>query len=219
MPEVVGRFSELSMDASVAVVLAARLYQQAIWTAESNPAYAWLLLVSAIESAAVYWRKQEDTPVERMRASRPELEEILYASGGSALVSRVAELIAPYMGATKRFVDFTLRFLPTPPPMRPPEYQQHPWNQSALKKSLLRIYGHRSTALHAGIPFPAPMCWPQRRSGDAYDERPGIGGAAAAQGDHVWLARDIPMTLQFFEHIARGALLNWWMSLMTSSEG
>jgi hypothetical protein len=218
LPEPVRRYAELSQDASVAVVRAARLYQEAVWVAESNPAYAWLLLVSALESAAVYWRQQEDAPIDRLRASKPELEQMLSAAGGPELAEQVAEMLAPSLGATKRFIDFTMGFLPDPPLSRPAAGQQHPWTRPALKKSLSLIYAHRSRALHSGIPFPAPMCLPPFSGGDAFGELPGAGGTAAGFGDNVWLARDTPMTFHLFEHIARGALLAWWESLLPTPD-
>jgi len=218
LPDNVAQFYKLAQDASVAVIRAARLYQNGIWVAEADPSQGWLLLVSAVETAAVFWRKQEDVPIERLRTSRPELERLLLDVGGPALAAKVADMIAPYMGSTKRFVDFLLRFLPEPPSPRPPEYAQHAWTDSDMKKSFVRIYEHRSNALHGGIPFPAPMCWPARRVGDSYSERPGLGGSAAGHGDNVWMAKDIPMPFHTFEYIARNALLSWWRSMLEAED-
>ncbi len=73
-------------------------------------------------------------------------------------------------------------------------------------------------ALHEGIPFPPPMCdapfdergWPAPHEGG------GLGLATGTQGG-VWMSDDLPMTLHTFEYIARGALLNWWSSLATTT--
>ena len=41
-----------------------------------------------------------------MNVSRPELARILQEAGGDELLESVARQIVPYMGATRRFVDF-----------------------------------------------------------------------------------------------------------------
>ncbi len=52
------RLPEISAQEAMALVRAARLYQDAIWVSESEPALAWLMFVSSIETAADYWRKE-----------------------------------------------------------------------------------------------------------------------------------------------------------------
>ena len=39
------------------------------------------------------------------------------------------------------------------------------------------------------------------------------GGLNSGGAGAVWMADQYPMTLSMFEHIARGALLNWWQSV------
>ena len=48
-------FVSLRPDVAVAVVRAARLYQDALWLAESQPHLSWLMLVSAAETGASRW--------------------------------------------------------------------------------------------------------------------------------------------------------------------
>jgi len=222
LPEVLGKhsISELELlrefpqvlpDGAAALVQAARLYQDAVWMAELEPGLAWLLLVSALETAAGHWRSAKESPIERLRASRPDLETMLEAAGGKKLVADVAEQITPYMGATKKFIDFVIKFMPGPPKKRPAEWLQHPWDRQGLKKSLGKIYKWRCSALHGGIPFPLPMCMPPRMG----EERPL--GLATGTGGAVWLTKDAPMLLHTFEHIARGALLHWWRSMIPSA--
>ena len=102
LPEVLGKhsISELDLlrefpqvlpDGAAALVQAARLYQDAVWMAEFEPERAWLLLVSALETAAGHWRSAMESPIERLRASRPDLETMLEAAGGQKLVADVAE--------------------------------------------------------------------------------------------------------------------------------
>lgn len=216
LPIILARFPELSQPETVVIIRAARLYQEAVWIAESTPALSWIFLVSAIETAAGYWRNRRESPVERMLTSRPEIQAILEEAGGEELVLRVAEMMAPYMGATKTFLDFLEAFVPHPPSPRPPEFAQHSWAWPDLKKSLRTIYSLRSQALHGGTPFPAPMCLPARPSGEAYDEKP-VGTAAGAFGA-VWVANDIPMLLHTFSYLVQGALLNWWETLLRTPD-
>src|SRR5437773_7120327 len=148
-----------------------------------------------------------EPPIDRLRASAPKLEEILTHYGGDDLLLKVAQEIAPYIGSTTKFVDFALAFLPEPPLVRPCEWAQHSWDTKPIRKSLKRIYGYRSKALHGGKPFPHPMCNPPVGVGDddALTEIP-CGLAASAKGG-TWLNVDTPMLLHTFEYIVRGVLL------------
>ncbi|HKZ71328.1 MAG TPA: hypothetical protein VJ020_14670 [Anaerolineales bacterium] len=197
----------LSPASANALVRAARQYQDAVWIAEAEPELAWLMLVSAIEVAAGHWRSAKETPVERLTTSRPELERLLRTVGGEELVEQVAEQIADYMGATKKFIDFVLEFLPDPPPDRPPLGFQHSWDREAIKETLKIIYHWRSRALHGGTPFPMPMCEPPFPFQGGLAEKP-VGLATQALGG-IWMAKDAPMLLHTFEYIVRNALLRW----------
>jgi hypothetical protein len=202
----------LSARESIALIRAARLYQDAIWIIESEPEISWLLLVSAVEVAAGHWRITKELPMERLRASRPDLEALLLEAGGEELLSKVANQIADSLGATRKFIDFILEFLPEPPSKRPPEIFQVSWKREDMITALRRIYNWRSRALHGGIPFPAPMCLPPSRHEDAFDETP-MGFAMGTKGA-VWVAKDTPMLLHVFEYIVRQSLLNWWKSML-----
>ncbi|MCB0170974.1 MAG: hypothetical protein KDJ97_10525 [Anaerolineae bacterium] len=203
-------FPSLSLENSIALVRATRLYQEAIWIAESTPELSWIMLVSAVETVANRWRTAIEMPIDRLRASRPELEDILRGQGNDKFVASVAEQIAPYMGATKKFIDFVLEFLPPPPKERPTEAGQHSWTKSAIKKTMGKIYSYRSRALHGGHPFPAPMCQAPQGFGGGIEEIP-LGLATSMQGA-VWLAKDTPMLLHTFEYIVRQTILKWWES-------
>lgn len=52
-------FSKLKSDDAIVLIRAARLYQDALWIAESEPSLSWVMLVSAVEAAASYWRSKE----------------------------------------------------------------------------------------------------------------------------------------------------------------
>jgi hypothetical protein len=213
----IGRIAFLEMlpridpiNANVLVV-AARLYQEALWIAEVEPQRAWLLLISAAETVAGRWSSGSVSAIERLRTSRPALEQILVAAGGADLLNSVADQVAIYMGATAKFRDFLLAFLPAPPIQRGPEKLQIEWGRKQLKRSFERIYGYRSRALHGGSSFPLPLCTPL----DGFEETPK--SSAVVSGRHVWKSSQVPMLLHVFEFIVRGALLAWW-ELLTPPE-
>ncbi len=208
------QFVELSPKQSTALVHSARLYQEGVWLSESTPELSWLLLTSAIETAANYWKPTQETPIERMRASRPNLETIL-EDCGDEIILKVAEEVSIYMGATSKFLKFIQTFLPDAPNERPELHAQHKWNWSTLKKSLNKVYEYRSRALHAGIPFPAPMCESPSFSGQVAEIPLGL---ATSSHGAVWLQKDIPILLQTFEYIVRNTLLNWWDTMLDKSD-
>lgn len=209
--------TRLTPAEAVDLVRAARLFQDAMWIAESQPELAWVMFVSAIEVAAGQWRSAQDPPLDRLRASRPALEELLKPYGDE-LVQKVAEQIADYMGATKKFVDFLLHFLPPPPEQRPDAFCQHSWTVQEFKKTFQLIYRYRSQALHSGTPFPAPMCHSfNYRLDGVYPEKP-LGLATQTRGG-VWNVKDTPILLTLFEYIVRKSLLLWWQDMVNLNTG
>ncbi len=129
-----------------ALVRAARLYQQAVWVADSQPHLSWLLLVSAVEVAGVCSRADDD-PVERVRVSKKggEILELLRARGQEGLFEPLAAITADLVGATKTFMSFHLHWLPAEPPNRPREWAQIAWTKGNLRRGLDAIYTHRSS--------------------------------------------------------------------------
>lgn len=214
------RLAEMRAGDAVALVKAARLFQDALWLVETAPQLAWLLLVSAVETAATH-QAREGTAVERLEAWNANLAGQLREAGGDALLRRVAEMVAPLTGATGKFVTFLLDFAPELPEPRPPEWARAPLASRKQRKELYgTVYKYRSDALHAGKPFPGPMCETPHHFGTedagpyrgAYAERPT--GFAAAHGTAVWRAVDTPVLLNTFVVLARGALLAWWQSML-----
>ncbi len=212
-------FVTLSSQQAMALVRAARLYQDALWTVESEPNLAWLMLVAAIETAANSFYTTEQPPLEKLRISRPEFVKYLENIGGEELATKVAKEFAGSIGSTKKFVDFLTQFRPDPPDQRPPEWCQVKWTPSNLKKVFRRIYTYRSKALHDGIPFPAPMCMPPflgpPQKAVAEEKPIGLGHSI---GVHVWQEEDIPILFHTFEYIARNALNAWWAEIATSAK-
>jgi len=167
------------------------------------------MLVSAVETAANQWQKAKGEPVDRLSASNPELNQYL-AKVSSEVVSEVARQIADSLGSGKKFVDFLVHFLPSPPPSRPPLHYQFLWEEAEIRKALRKIYGYRSDALHDGKPFPEPMCEPPFSDKEWAAPNEKSAALATSSLGGVWLAKDIPMLFHFFEYIARNALLKWW---------
>ena len=202
---------DLTPSDATALVIAARTYQNALLVAEGEPELAWLLFVSAIETAAAYWKPGDDPPLERLKAAKPELYDLLIKKVDEQFADEVAEMIAPSLGVTSKFIRFILVFLPEPPAMRPPEWAQIDWSRKSLKIILRKIYDYRSKALHTGRPFPLPMCERPFLSDDITDGFPSEkphGAAIRAKGA-TWTADDTPILLHPFEYIVRRVLLNW----------
>ena len=199
----------------VNLIRACQSYQDALWISESEPNLAWLMFVSALEMAANDVYETEASPDERLRVSEPDLTKLLKKHGGDELIHQVAKLIAHKLGATRKFIDFTIRFMPDEPAQRPEhDSLQVKWSDSGLKKVLHKVYGYRSRSLHGGIPFPAPMLRSlfYDSSDSPASEVPRIGLATYSRGG-TWMPKDIPINLHCFHYITRGALLNWWKDI------
>ena len=207
-------FPLLSPLQAIALVRAARLYQDSLWLAESEPNLSWLMLVAAVESAANIWRSGSDSPRDRLIAAQPKLVEYLESTGVAGITEKIAATFADSTGVTKKFIDFLIGHLPPAPTKRPPEWAQVEWSSEGLRRAFAQIYKYRSKALHDGIPFPAPMCEPPVKHDarwEAVSERPDAIAMSTAGG--TWRQEDTPMLLQTFEYVARHALVNWWKSM------
>lgn len=198
---------------AVALIRAARLYQDSIWISDSEPALAWVFMVSSVEVAANHWFQRELDPVETLRENKPELANKLSDKGSADLLASVADEFANTMKTTTKFIRFLIAHKPDPPAPRPHESGQHRWSQTALRESFSKVYDHRSRALHDGTPFPLPMCGVpfKHQEWEAPSEIP-TGLATHVEGG-TWVREDTPMMLHTFEYIVRNALLKWWASL------
>lgn len=206
-------FAISPLDA-VALVRAARLYQEAVWIAESSPHLSWIMMVSALEAAAGQWSQAITEDADLLERKRPQLVSDLREACGEDAVSIVARHLAPELGATMKFINFVMTFLPDPPLSRPYDWLQVDWKPSAMKRTLSQVYSCRSRALHGGIPFPAGMCDPpfQFSADQPFSERP-LGLSQTAQGG-TWQQSDQPMLLHLFEYVTRNAILGWWRSVI-----
>jgi hypothetical protein len=224
--ELIPSYPQLAPPDALALIRAARSYQEAAWISDGDPQLAWLLLVSAVETAAARWARatkadEESSDAEVLTSAKPDLAALLKEAGGDDHLSAVAAYIAQGMRAGHKFRRFLVTFAPKPPVPRPAEWSALDWSTEGLMSALSKVYGHRSKALHESIPFPLPMCGPPLRfdtDGQEWlTETPGSG--AAFVGGGVWQHSDTPILLWTFEHLVRGALLNWWALIASTPAG
>ena len=198
----------------VSLVRACKAYQEALWICESEPNLAWLLFVSALETAANDVYRAAAPSSERLRTTKPELAKYLKEIGGREHLARVADEIADTLKSTKKFMDFGMKFTPkVPNPKERPMARslRLDWRKPNLKKVLRKIYQYRSRALHEGVPFPDPMLGPpfRMKANEQGSEVPLPGSASYSKGG-TWVQQDVPVNLNTFHYITRNALLNWW---------
>jgi hypothetical protein len=150
-----------------------------------------------------------------LRESKPSLYEALASRHDPQLLRLVADELHGLTRATAKFVRFTMAFLPPPPDRRPGPKFRLSWAKNQMRKNLSTIYDWRSKSLHSGIPLPGPMCEPTVVPDETGVPRETHGSWSF--GDAYWSEGDIPMTLEVFAHIVRGALCGWWRSLVAVS--
>lgn len=215
---VLDTYPNMQPDNATMLVRAARSYRDAIWIADAEPELAWLLLVSALEVAAVQQQISQSTPSDLLRLAKPELAASLDRLSDPSVLESVADALLGELKATRRFIDFMMKFKPQPPPRRPPEGFQFDWSSENFKKAITKVYGHRSLALHDGVPFPPPMCDPPAWDAEGW-EAPieTVPGLATSMMGGSWERKDLPFSLHTFEYVARESLLAWWRDMALST--
>jgi hypothetical protein len=199
---VIKRLFELSDEESVAFIKAARLYQQAVWVADTNPELSWILLVSAIEAVMQLGQVAPIGNVAELRKSYAKAT----AQISDEQLSPLADALAGLFGSTRKFVAFLVEFFPPPPPDRP-SFSQFVFSKPSIRQAATKIYKYRSMALHGGVAFPGPMCTAPMNLDKGIEEIPS--GLAAYSKGATWMKSDLPCHLHIFEHLVRGSLLNW----------
>lgn len=198
------------------LIKSARNFQDSLWICESSPNLAWLLMVSALEVAAGNWDSNKGDKVDRFKAAKPELFDRLLDHNIDGLIEDIATQFEGTFGATKKFCDFCVNFLPDAPPIRP-DSGKIEWDEQSLLKIFKSIYGLRSLALHAGKPFPQPMCSPpdnyfglaeQAVCPPTSDFTPLKSTLGAS-----WSHKEAPINLNVFFHMTHSILNKWWESL------
>jgi hypothetical protein len=207
--ELMETYSRASGRDAAVVVRAATQYADALWWSDLDPRIAWIKLVGALEIAAERWSTAQGiTGADRFKRYLGPLYGRL-KKYGDEVVNVVAAHLGHHAGAQARFIDFTVRHAATPPGIRP-QFGAVDWSQ--LSEALAVIYDWRSHDLHAGVPFPGPMCEPPQSDGAGvfFERFPAL---AAQQAGGAWPAERLPMYLHLFAFIARQALTSWWAAL------
>lgn len=198
------RILKLETTEVIALVKAARLYQQALWVVDSQPELAWLLLVSAAETIASQSCHSHYDDGAVYECLPNEIRSSI--EGASADIQKcIINYFRKYSRSTAKFVCFLKEFLPDRPEERPEEGAVENWSKDGFKSAFKTIYHYRSRALHDGIAFPAPMCEPPQ-----FGEEIPLGRAMQTKGA-TWHNDEsqMPMLIHTFEHIVRGSILKW----------
>jgi hypothetical protein len=216
-PGLLSGFPTLSPDAATALVRSARMYRDAVWIAEQEPQLCWLLLVCALETAAVYENVTLSSPTDILRKAKRKLYNRLKQCT-PPMHEFAAKELSRLLDSQARFVALVRRFLPSPPASRPPVEWQIDWSEPSLVSIMLKIYEHRSAALHNGTAFPATMASAPMRFGDWQAPAERLPGLAVQTLGGVWNKSAVPMQLHTFEYLTRGVLLRWWTELVNRSQ-
>ncbi len=199
-------YSNLSRADALALVRAARSYQEAVWVADGDPRQAWLRLVTAVEVVA---QLMPDAPAAgRLSAVFPQIADKVARLDDPELTEWITVKFADQGRSTAKFIDFLMRFRPPAPPRRPAISSPYRLDWKGLRKQLNHIYAYRSKDLHRGVPFPQVMCEPPPRTSRGIPHE-------VARGDKSWRGEP-PMHLHMFEYIVRGALQSWWRKTASS---
>lgn len=192
-------------DRYKAFIRSACLYKDALDMVDHDPNLSWILMVSALETAAVVEPEFEISPEQVLKDSFPSLYETLQNCADPTVVHKVAPIVAPTLKATSKFIGFCLRHLPAEPCSRPDDIDARViWSLENIKKILSTVYGHRSNYLHTGQRFPSLMS----KAPIKFEEKPNV----EKEKDWLsreWKERDVPINLHTFNYLTRHILLNW----------
>jgi hypothetical protein len=218
------KYPQLEWQTARELARSARSYRMALWEVDSDPNLAWLLLVSAVETAASEWARLKHSayPDSAMLLAemRPDFALRLTKaadSASSAVLAEVGTTLNHVLRAGWKFRNFLLTYGLSEPQPRPPGWAALIWGLPEIKDSIDMVYRYRSLALHASIPFPPPMCGPpfpiDLENDDktrVWSEKPH--GSTYATGG-VWTESGLPLNLHAFHHMVWHALTSWWRDI------
>jgi hypothetical protein len=101
-PGLLTSYSALPGSVATSLVRAARSYRDALWVAEVEPELAWLLLVSALEVAAVQQQVHRTAPGALLAEVKPDLVARLEPD----VAAIVAQAFERELAATRRFLVY-----------------------------------------------------------------------------------------------------------------
>ncbi|SDR22178.1 hypothetical protein [Pseudovibrio sp. Tun.PSC04-5.I4] len=209
------QLGKLTREQFTPLIKSARLFQEALWVVESAPEQAWLMLTSALETAAVFHEPKNPKSLHAFEHTQPELTRYLKENADDRVLKEVARVLGGSQKATKKFLDFIAHFQPSPPKKRPHKNSQLDFSGETFNEAMRLIYQYRSLALHDGKPFPAPMCASpfQHQEWDAPAEVGTVGLAVSTLGA-TWSREDLPICLNLFVYIVEVTLNKWWESML-----
>lgn len=197
-----------SPDRYKAFIRASCMYKDALEMAEHDPNLSWILMVSALETAAAVEHQSEDTPEEVLKDGFADLYSVLQERTDNATMQMAASIIAPKLKATSKFLNFCLCYLPAEPGSRPDDINSRViWDSKNIKRYLSKIYSYRSIYLHTGQHFPSLMSEPPIK----FEEKPDV-KRVNDWTSRNWKEKDVPINLHTFSYITRHILLNWCRS-------
>lgn len=210
---------KLSEENFNSLIKSARNFQNILWICESSPSLSWLLMISALEVAAGSWDSNKGDKLERFRASKPKLYDRLLSHNVDGLVEDIAKEFAGTFGAAKKFCDFCINFLPDAPSIRP-ESGAIEWTEENLLRIFKIVYKLRSLALHAGKPFPQPMCAPPDNFFGLAEQAVYLSTSKfiplKSTMGASWSHKEAPINLNVFFHMTHSILNKWWESLYSN---
>ena len=149
-PELLGTYPSLEWTTARELARAARSYHQGIWEAEADPNLAWLLLVSAVESAAGEWARLKNLPVsspeELLTTMRPDFANRLRDAAGAnadAVLTEVGTTLNDVLRAQWKFRTFLLTYGLHAPNPRPQAWPLD-WTAESMRKRIDQVYTYRS---------------------------------------------------------------------------
>ncbi|MEI7191467.1 hypothetical protein WCT98_07490 [Pectobacterium brasiliense] len=186
-------------------IRAACLYRDALEMVDYDPNLSWVLMVSAVETAAVLEKNQNSSAIETFELGSPELFSLLKSNNNENLLDDAALLIAPTLKATEKFINFCIKYFPVQPTHRAKDDNLRiDWRPENMKKILSVIYNYRSSYLHSGKRFPSIMS--SSPIGD--EEMPSI----VREKDYlnrIWKRKEVPINLHIFNYMVQNMLMNW----------
>lgn len=193
-----------------AFINSARIYQDSLELADRDPNLSWILMVSALETAANIENLLLTEPITLFECAHPNLHEFLSEHKVPEILTEVAKTIAPTLKATNKFLSFCVKYLPDAPRDRPDEEKHRiEWTEESLKKCLGIVYNYRSVYLHTGKRFPSLMLEAPHRSA----EKPNV-EMARNYRNREWKDKEVPITFDSFHYLCRGILINWCKSFV-----
>lgn len=191
---------------ALALTRACALYQQAIWSAEADPSDAWLRLVSAIETAANAWARDNKWKASNKRSKlfeqyQPDLAGRVKEACATDLYKPIADFFGQSYGAGKLFADFIVTHAYEPSALI---------DSNSLRNYFGDVYKARSQRLHSGIPMPMEMVSRYPDPEFLTVTRVELEREVEFNDGSIKTSR---LSLHAFEALVRSALVSWWERL------